>query len=225
MRGREKPMIKRMVLSLLLSVVLALGALPAYAAGESIPPVPEWPIIGPLLTRLGIVQPVVESVRELTPGLREYRITSFDDMEALEAVEVGDRIRVIASDTDLNAMIREAMAENTERASATISFSANQADMQLVVSREYLDRVSRQWLPIFGSGDIEASASIRPGANACVAQFEIRQLRLNRFSLGLRFLAQRAVNIALRETWGDAVCVENIIVLPGEIAIEGYRMR
>lgn len=219
-----------------LAVVLALTLLAPSASLVSaretsggLPPLPEWPIIGPVLRMLGISspEPEPEAMPTPDPGLTEYRVTSFEDMEALEEVELNERVRIIATDEDLNRMVLEVLrdADLVEDASLDLDFDPGLMTADLQASSSMLNRLDLDFdIPAVLSGrNIDATATMGIEATGCSINVTFERLRVNNWRLGLRPLATRMVNDRIPDFWSSDICVEAVYLMEGEAAVEGYR--
>lgn len=231
----------------LLSMIIALALLApvaspvravAYAHGNgayaaradaALPPLPEWPIIGPILRMLGVsaAEPEQAAMPTPDPNLPEYRITSFEDMKAIDEIEPNERVRVIAADTDLNRMIVEVLqeADIVEDASLTLDFEPNLMDVDLRASGTLLDQIE---LPIeipalLWGRNINATAAMDIEAVNCRINLNFKKVEVNNWSLGLRPLATRTINERIPDLWASDLCVEAVYLMAGEAAVEGYR--
>ncbi len=218
----------------LLTLVLLTAATVAPAAAQEpaasaaltqywLPPLPEWPIIGPVLRSLGLVEAAQETLPVPDPARPEYRIRDFEDLDALDQIEEGRRVRFIAADEDLNRMIREILDENIGReATMTLRFEAHRLGVAIQADDALLDEAGVE-LPTRIRGNLDLAATLRLTSEDCVPRVAFEEIRLNRWSFGLRFIAQRLINARMPEMWPSTICVEQILLLPGEAAVEGYR--
>ena len=105
MRIRTKTLMSIAVAVALLTTTTMFVSAQAPAGAQApesvLPPLPEWPIIGPVLRFLGIIQePAPEVLPTPDPSLPEFRIASLEDIDQLRDIETNKRVRVIATDTD-----------------------------------------------------------------------------------------------------------------------------
>jgi hypothetical protein len=201
----------------------------AALADAALPPLPEWPIIGPILRVLGISaeEPEPAAMPTPDPNLPEYRITSFEDMEAIDEIEPNERVRVIATAADLNQMILELLreADMAEAASLTLDFEPNLMSVDLKASSTFLDQMD---LPIeipalLRGRNINAAATMNIEAVNCRVNLSFEKVELNNWSLGLQPLANRTINERIPDLWPSDLCVEAVYLMSGEAAVEGYR--
>ena len=224
--------IKKAILSLVLTLTLLASTAPiakASSPGEALPPLPEWPIIGPVLRRLGVTPPEPEPTPMPTPNptLEEYRIRTLEDMEALQEIEPNTPVRVIATDEDLNQMVLEVLqdANVVEDAGLDLDFDAGLVTIDLQASSALLDRLDLDFdLPAVVRGrNIDASATMGIEAVGCSVNVTFDKVRVNNWRLGLRPIAARMVNERIPDFWSSDVCVEGVYLMDGEAAVEGYR--
>lgn len=215
------------VLLLTARTVLATAATPsAYAAEPAValPPLPEWPIIGPLLLRLGIVEQTPEPAPLPNPNLPEYRISTLDDLNQLGGVGAGERIRVIASEASVNNMVQEALAQQgADDASFWIDFAPNEATVEASADASLVERADVN-LPAIMRGNLRVSVAFSAGADTCLPSVDLRSVSVNSWRVGLRALVQRMVDERIAQVWPAEICIERILLMDGEAAVEGYRV-
>jgi hypothetical protein len=200
----------------------AVAASPGGAVNRGLPPLPEWPIVGPLLQRLGVVEPEAPPPPTPSPDLPEYRIADFEDLDTLEEVEAGERVRLIATDEDLNRMIAELLRQNVDgEASARLDFDVNQVTVNVQADEGVLEQSGTE-LPRQVRGDLNVTATVNVMAGNCRVYVEFKKVRVNRWSFGLRPVVERAINTRIPEIWPEELCVENMLFWEGEAAVEGY---
>jgi hypothetical protein len=182
----------------------------------------EWPIIGPLLQWLGVASPATETPTP-TPGLTEYRVTSYDDIGALQEIPSGERVRIIVSETDLNAIVLDLVSRSVEgKAEMNFGMEPNLLNVRMTADQSLLEQAA-DYMPRQIRGDLDLDGAFRLGASQCVPRVTVERLRLNGWSFGLRLLAQGPINTRIREFWTDDICVERVLLMQGEAAVEGYR--
>jgi hypothetical protein len=182
----------------------------------------EWPVIGPVLQWLGVARPAMETPTP-TPGLTEYRVTSYDDIGALQEIPSGERVRIIISETDLNAIVLDLVSRNVEgNAGMSFGMEPNLLNVRITADQSLLEQAA-DYLPRQIRGDLDLDGAFRLGASQCVPRVTVERLRLNGWSFGLRLLAQGPINARIREFWTDDICVERVLLMQGEAAVEGYR--
>lgn len=217
---------RTVLVAILLAFAMTVIPSPAGATAtttQSLPPIPEWPIIGPILKWLGVVSVEEEEAPMPTPGLREIRIRSIQDAQALRDVQPGERVRIIASEDDLNAMMATAIAANISgNASVAVDFEPNLMNLVVHADESLLKGMADE-LPRQIQGDIDLDGAFYFEASACAVQVEIKKIRLNGWSFGLRPLAQRVINNRIPDLWPEELCVERVLLMDDEAAIEGYR--
>jgi hypothetical protein len=229
MRNTRSPILLIVVL-LSLFVAAPVGAAPftraAPTARQALPPIPEWPIIGPILKMLGVVpeQPPAEILPTPDASLPEYRISTLDDLSRLQDIEPGTRVRVVASDTDLNQIAKQVLAEKVGGdASAHVSFGTNLVAVKATGSADLAKQLGFD-VPSLVRGTLNVSTTLTLSAANCRTVVNVKTLSVNGWSAGLRGLAQRTLNSQVPGMWPTDICVEQVIVTPGEIAVEGYRV-
>jgi hypothetical protein len=219
---------QRITLALLLALTLAAATLPALAAEESLPPLPEWPIIGPLLRLLGVTsEPEEEPVAMATPDptIKEYRLTSLDDVrEVWRELEPGERARLVISEKDLNAFVREKLGAVPGAESLTVDFRTGEVVVTGAVNRAALEEAGVD-LPFFLRGrTLRFEVRATPGAGSCRPFILVEEVRVNGRRLPIKGLAQSRLDELLDRAWPSGEgCVEQLIVSPDELSVEGYR--
>ena len=95
--------IKKFLLSMAALGVLFTAATPVAAANSGtardLPPLPDWPVVGPVLRFLGIGGETPETTMPSAtpdPSLPEYTIETIEDFAQLREVEDGQRVRITA---------------------------------------------------------------------------------------------------------------------------------
>lgn len=217
---------QKVIVTLVLSLLLLSTAMPVQAASSTmaLPPLPEWPIIGPILQWLGVVEPEPAEIVELPEDLDlpQYPIETLDDIRALQELESGERVRVTATDTALTAIAREAIGNVNGIENPALTFTPDKATAYVEVDAIILEDIDFD-LPINLKGTIKLEAVIKLSASGCQATVIVEKVSINNWSLGLKGIAQRWVNDQLPGLWPSEVCVERVTVKSGEIAVVGYR--
>ncbi len=214
-------------------VVLVLGmvlstAMPAYAApnGAALPPLPEWPIIGPILQRLGLVEATPAEVAEPPEDLNlpQYKIETLSDILALQDIENDQRVRVTATDTALTAIVKKALDENnvTGVQNFQLTFTPGKATLSIEVDPSILEEANVD-LPIKLKDTLKLQGVVTLTASGCQPAVTIKKVSINGWAIGLRGLAQRWVDEQLPDVWPAEICIERITLKSGEIAVVGYR--
>lgn len=213
------------LITLLFSVVT-----PVYAADPHLPPLPEWPIIGPVLTWLGIIKPEPETllpeavaptpIPTATPTYPQYTIATLDDVYALENVEKQTTVRLIASEMDINTLITENITYIPGINHATLTL-----EEEIVAVDVRFDRAILQMLGIdlsVGDGNIlNVTGRASLAVQDCRVTATLNQLKVN--GIGIKMLVGKQLNNLIEENWPDEMCVESLTVNKGEIVVEGYR--
>ncbi len=218
----------KVIAGLMLLVLLSSTALPVHAASNTadLPPLPEWPIIGPLLKWLGLVESEPAEVTEPPEDLElpQYPIETLDDLLALQDLESNVRVRVTATDTALTTIVQDALAENNVEGiqNFKLTFTPGTATVYVEVDPAVLENVNFD-LPINLKDTLKLEGVVNLGAAGCQATVTIKKVSINNWSIGLRGIAQRWIDEQLPGVWPGAVCVERITLKSGEIAVVGYR--
>ncbi len=202
------------------------GSLTQPSLATALPPLPQWPIIGPILKMLGVVpaQPPAEIMPVPDPTLPEYRVSTLDDLNQLQDIQPGQHVRVVASDTDLNQIAKQVLDEEVgSGVSASVSFDTNLIALQAVGNTDLIRQIGFD-VPALIKGTLTVSTTMTVSAANCQPVVQLQTLSVNGWSAGLRGIAQRGLNAQLPGMWPTDVCVEKVIVTPGEIAVEGYRV-
>jgi len=217
---------RKVIVTLVLSLLLLSAALPVQAASSAtaLPPLPEWPIIGPILQWLGVVEPEPAEIVELPEDLDlpQYSIETLDDILALQDLESGEHMRVTATDTALTAIAREALGNVKGIQNLALTFTPGKAAVYVEVDPSVLEEANLD-LPVNLKNTIKLEGVVSLGALGCRATVVIEKVSINNWSLGLKGLVQRWVNDELPGLWPSEVCVERVTLKSGEIAIVGYR--
>ncbi len=218
---------RKVLVTLVLSLLLLSAAMPVQAASNAtaLPPLPEWPIIGPILKWLGVVEPEPVEIVELPEDLDlpQYPIETLDDILALRDLEVGERVRITATDTALTAIAQEALDQYTDGVqNFRLTFTSGEATAYMEVDPSVLEEANLD-LPINLKNTLKLEGVVNLGASGCRATVVIEKVSINKWSIGLKALVQRWVDEELPGKWPSEVCVERITVKSGEIAVVGYR--
>ena len=217
---------RKMIVTLVLSLLLLSAAMPVQAASSAtaLPPLPEWPIIGPILQWLGVVEPTPAEIVELPEDLNlpQYPIETLDDIRALQDLASGERVRVTATDTALTAIAREALGDVKGIQNLALTFTPGKAAIYVEVDPSVLEEANLD-LPINLKNTLKLEGVVSLDASGCRATVVIEKVSINKWSLGLKGLVQRWINEQLPGLWPSEVCVERITLNSGEIAVVGYR--
>lgn len=217
---------RKVIVTLVLSLLLLSAAMPAQAASSAtaLPPLPEWPIIGPILQWLGVVEPTPAEIVELPEDLDlpQYPIETLDDIRALQDLASGERVRVTATDTALTAIAREALGDVKGIQNLALTFTPGKAAIYVEVDPSVLEEANLD-LPINLKNTLKLEGVVSLGTSGCRATVVIEKVSINKWSIGLKGLVQRWINEQLPGLWPSEVCVERITLNSGEIAVVGYR--
>ena len=212
--------------TMLVSAQTPAGAhAPAGTPGAVLPPLPEWPIIGPVLRFLGLVQEAAPEVLPTPdPSLPEYRITSLEDIDQLHDIEANERVRIIVTDTDLNQMIRDLLSESgySEDAGLKVTFDGPMITADAFADATIIERTGVD-VPAALRTNFDVLATFTVEAGNCSVTVTFEEVKANRWGFGLRPAANRLINEQIPKFWPDELCVESVIVMDGEAAVEGYR--
>jgi hypothetical protein len=204
-----------------LPLPVAAGVPGTNSATLALPPIPEWPVIGPVLRWLGVASPTEETPTP-TPDLPEYRISSYEDIDALNGIQRGERIRIIAAEDDLNAIILDAIQENVgAEAGLVLDVEPNLLSVRATADESLLAQYADD-LPRQIQGDLDFTGAFRLEAAQCAPRVTIQKLEVNGWSFGLRLLAQGPINTRISEIWPDEICVERVLLMQNDVAVEGY---
>lgn len=217
----------KVVTSLVLSLMLFSAAMPVYAAPQAtaLPPLPEWPVIGPILKWLGIVEEAPAEIVEMPEDLDlpHYPIETLDDILALQDLEVEERVRITATDTALTTITRDLLDEHTTGIhNFSLTFAPGEATGYVEVDPVVLKDADFD-LPVNFKNPIKLEGVVSLGASGCRATIIVEKVSVNKWSIGMRGLVQRWIDEELPGMWPSEVCVERITLKSGEIAVVGYR--
>ncbi len=211
----------------LIVFIVAGAATPAYAyAGrDPLPPLPEWPIIGPLLSWLGIGESESETVTPTPdPTLPEYRIRTVEDaLTFWEGLGLEEHVRVLVADEDIATLIEEQISNLKGLREASLTFDTDTVTIEAELDPSILDETGVK-LPFFLkkttlSGEITFSLE----ASSCQLIPTVEKVRVNSWTLPLGGFIQESIQDALDTEWPTGICVTGVYLTPGEIALEGYR--
>ena len=211
----------------LIVFIVAGAATPAYAyAGrDPLPPLPEWPVIGPLLRWLGVGESASEIATPTPdPALPEYRIKNVEDAQTFwEGLGLEERVRVVVSDEDIAILIEEQIANVKGLREASLTFDTDIVTIEAELEPDILDETGVK-MPFFLkkktlSGEITFSLE----ASSCQLLPTVEKVRVNHWTLPLGGFIQENIQDALDTEWPTGICVTTVYLTPGEIALEGYR--
>ncbi len=208
----------------LVAMLGLLVATPVLAAQEitGFPPLPQWPIIGPLLRMLGLIKPATPTPPPPPtpdPTLPEYHITTLEDLRELQELEEGEKVRVVLAEEDANEMIAQILKQ---QATVSLSFEQGYMMVQAFVDQSLLKQVGAD-LPDLGDGELEIRVTLTIQTSDCQPVITLNKVEVNGWSMGLRGVAQRALDERLPYLWPAQACLEAVFLTPGQLAIEGYR--
>jgi len=221
---------KRITLGLEVALIVLMAlftVVPVEAAttyDRNLPPLPEWPIIGPVLRFLGIAKEKPEPV-PATPNsnLPEYAIETVEDLKKLQDIEADQKVRITATEEALNRIIKETLDANTSR-QASMVMTVNNGTVDLAIEADTeLIKETGQNIPGLNADTVSMEATLDVDANECVPFIHITSMEVNRWGFGLRSVVQRTLNSRMTEVWPNNLCLEGVFFTPGLVSIEGYR--
>ncbi len=183
-----------------------------------------WPIIGPVLRFLGILQEATPEVRPAPdPSLPEYRITSLEDIDPLRDIETYKRVRIVVAEADLNQMIRNLLSEAgySEDASLKVAFDDPMITADAYAGTTIIERIGVD-IPTSLRRNFDILATFTVEAGNCSLTVAFEKVKVNRWTFGLRPVANRLVNEQIPKFWPEEFCAESVIVTDGEAGVEGY---
>lgn len=220
---------KRFVLPGLCALLLLSIAAPVFAAPDDIkiPPLREWPIIG---TIIRIVERIIKKAPEpvepgatIEPDLREIPIETREDILALRDLEPNERVRITATDAALVNIINNTIpGDFKEMIEPTVTFTKGKAIITADVDPKVLDSFDVD-IPISVDDGLFGEVTLSFGATACRATVTVEYVAVNNFSIGLKKLAQDWLDTEIPGMWPEEVCVEYIVIEPGQFNAVGYR--
>ncbi len=220
---------RKIMIVFVLSMLLSSAAMPVYAAPKAtaLPPLPEWPVIGPILQWLGIVEPTPAEIVELPEDLDlpQYFIETLDDILALQDLASEERVRVTATDTALTVIAQEALDKYIKGKGVqnfTLTFTPGKAAIYVEVDPSVLEEANLD-LPINFKNTIKLEGVVSLGTSGCRATVVIEKVSVNKWSIGMKGMVQKWLNEQLPGAWPNEVCVERVTLKSGEIAVVGYR--
>ncbi len=226
--SHQNGFLKTGLCSLMLALVI-VTAVPVYAApvNQTLPPVPEWPIIGPLLQWLGLAPtatPTPTATPPPTPVLPEYKITSMSDLKSLEQkLTANQPSRVIITEADINALIMEALGSKHAGEVRNLAITLVQDEIKVSVE---VDRqtVESYGVPLGGqAGTLKIDGTFGVAVQNCRASLKVKEIKINDRGFPLGGTAEKLLNNAIDKNWPDSVCVQQVTLTPGQLTLEGYR--
>jgi hypothetical protein len=215
---------------LLVVSLLLLTATPVGARGRApdLPPLPEWPVLGPVLRFFGVTssepEPTSEPIATPDPDLPTYRPATFEEgWELWQTLESGERVRVEVAETDVDRAIQEEIATLPEVLDAGVTFGEGNITASATIDRGLLEEISVD-LPFLPRSDLlEGEVVVQLEAASCRLNVDVVSATLNERSFLLRYSTERAFNTLLNEYWPDQGCLERIVVDSGTLTVEGYK--
>lgn len=212
--------------NLLVFVALLAGAAPVYAREmtrpQPLPPLPEWPIIGPVLVWLGVAEPEPEVVEDAPlRDLPEYTIESVADATDLQTtVEAGQSMRLIITEETLNTLIAENNSEVPGLDSVTVDVQEDSVSFEVKIDGDTLADAGVE-LPFIEGQELKVDGTIEATAGGCMPVITLKKLRVN--GIGVAFLVRGEIDSIVSDNWPTDLCLEAITFKSDEIVAEGYR--
>lgn len=222
-------------------MLLTSSTLPVYAFGEEteLPPLPEWPIIGPVLRWLGVVPkenatPEPDSARVAIPTptavIPEQRVTNFAEAKALwQALEAGEQVRIFIADSDINALLNRELEDIPGIHSATWTTETDLTTLTVAADRSFIEEIAGG-LPLFIKGEqLKGEITLEVKAVQCRPEITVTKIQVNTRTLPAVETVQALVDKAFDRIWQEDswfdnhLCVEVVQQTPGETVLEGYR--
>ncbi len=207
---------KRIGCTLALILVLATLAPPVEAApqGADLPPLPEWPIIGPILRWLGLAPESTEvelpAIPDLPPGVSEYTPESIDDLVALwEKMANGETVRVTLQETTLQAMVDRWVEPMPGLSSLSVTFEEGQIRLEGTVATSEMEEYLGFQLPDFLTQDDPTVVLVFTAqAVDCRPQITLETVRINGKGWPVKGMVQEQLTQQLDELWPQAhLCI------------------
>ncbi len=201
---------------LVLSLSVALLVVP-LAPATAAPPLPEWPIIGPLLVKLGLVEPLIYP----DPTLPEYTVTTMDELKALgDQIAPGERARVVVTERLAQSLIKDALQDVEFLKLTTMDFTERGLVMGLEIERAALEQGGVR-IPLIKGDTITLNVRLIFYARDGYLQVKVRNLRVNGLPLPLGAVVSRRLNELSAEKWPAGVVLEAIFMHEQDVAVEG----
>ena len=208
--------------------MLLLAPAPVMARGTApeLPPLPEWPIIGPLLRAVGILpdEPSPAPTPTLDPDVPTYHPSTFQEgWDLWQELEAGEPVRVVIAEKDVNRALKEVADEEPETLDANVTFEEGTVGATLTLDRSLLEEIPTD-IPFLPRGQsLKGEAKLQPGAEACRLTVKVKTVEINGRSLFLRLIMNRVLRTLLDEYWPAGSCLERVIVTEDTLTLEGYK--
>ncbi len=191
---------------------------PLAPEAARIPPVPEWPIIGPILVSLGLVEPV----RYPDPSLPVYTITTMDELEVLdERIQPGERVRVVVAESLAQSILEDALKDVELFTLKKLDFTPKGLVIGLEIERARLEE-SGVRIPLIKAQRFDVKARIVFTAKDGIPLVKIRNVRVNGLPFPLGALLETRLNELSKEKWPSWLVLEAIFMSDTDVSIEGY---
>ncbi len=221
-----------------LFVFLTATMAPVVAAapqGEALPPPPEWPIIGPILRWLGLVEgggAVTPTPTPSTPSPSPAEVLTFEPETVEELIEfwksavVGETLRFVLKESTVQAMADRWLDPLPGLSRPTIAFADGiitlSGEVETAKLKEYLGFEPPDFLI---KGPIEIVITLSAGAEACRPQIAIETVELNGRRWPLAHTLQSMLDERLMPLWNEVpLCVERIEITDEALIVEGHRL-
>lgn len=204
----------------LMSLLLCVGLLaaPWSPTAARIPPVPEWPVIGPVLVRLGLVEPV----RYPDPTLKVYTVTTMDELEALdERLAPNQRARIVVAEALAKSLIEDAFKDADFFKLTTLDFTKRGLLIGFELERARLEQGGVR-IPLIKGERFAVSARLVFKVKDGYPQVRIRNLKVNGLPLPVGRLIEQRLNELSKEKWPNWVVLEAVFMSEDDVSIEGY---
>lgn len=204
----------------LMSLLLCVGLLAASwtPTAARIPPVPEWPVIGPLLVRLGLVEPA----RYPDPTLKVYTISTMEELEALdEQLAPNQRARIVVAESLARSLIEEALKDVDFFKLTGLDFTQQGLLISFELERARLEQGGVR-IPFIKGERFAVSARLVFKAKEGYPQVKIRNLKVNGLPLPVGRLIEQRLNEVSEEKWPDWVVLEAVFMSENDVSIEGF---
>ncbi|GEM_PF-556035 len=223
---------KRIGYALALLLILTAMAPPVAAApqGEQLPPLPEWPIIGPILRWLGLAPaspaPEPAPLPDLPPGVIEYTPEGIEDLITLwEQMANGETVRVTLSEATLQAMVDRWIEPLPGITDPSITFDEGKIRLEGTVATSEMEEYLGFQVPDFlAQDDLTVVLVLSAQAVDCRPQLTLEAVRVNGKGWPVKGLVQEQLNQQLDTLWPQAhLCIEAIHITDDALIVEGHR--
>ncbi len=213
--------------------LVAAVAPPVAAApqGGHLPPLPEWPIIGPILRWLGLGAESggveLPSIPEPPPGVPEYTPAGVEELVALwEKMANGETVRVRLDEGTVQAMADRWIEPLPGISALSVAFEGGQIRLEGTVATSEMEDYLGFKPPDFLAGDdLTVALVLSAQAVACRPQITLEAVRVNGKSWPVKGMVQEQLTQQLDEHWPEAhLCIEAIYITDDALIVEGHRV-